>query len=365
MSRFLAISVLLVCSVSVLAQTKDRKAIVLRHNIVLTKVDSLSSIILGNGKFAFSTDVTGLQTFISNYQKGAPLETESEWGWHHFMNAEEYQKGETSEAYHSGGPHVDYGVQGDLDELNDNPFNLFHQNSHPLQLGNLGFEITKKDGTLATLSDVQNIYQELNLWTGKLRSHFTIEEVPVEVATYCSGTDDAIGIKVHSPLVTEGRLKIKLVFSYPSNQWNVEETTNYENEDKHQSKVLMSHDNGAVAVHQIDTTKYYVGFKWEGSGFIEQKKPHYFLIAPDTRSDLFDLTAKFTSKKDLGFLPTFIDVKTSSEVLWKNFWNNNRAITSSEHSDTKKIEAEKTVVLSQYLIKSTGALKRTGVTGLR
>lgn len=352
MLRFLAINLLLVCSVSALSQTKDSKALVLRHNIVLTKADSLSSIVLGNGRFAFSIDVTGLQTFISNYQKGAPLETESEWGSHHVVNAEEYQKAEALDAYHSNKPDVDYGVQWDSNERS--AFNLFNQNSHTLPLGNLGFEITKKDGTLATLADVQNVYQELNLWTGKLRSHFTIEGVPVEVATYCSGTEDAIGVKVRSSLITEGRLKIKLIFSYPSNQWR-DEGMNYA-EDSHQSKVLMSHDNGAVAVNQLDTTKYYVGFKWEGNGFIEQKKPHYFLIAPDTRSDLFDLTAKFTSKKDLAFLPTFIEVRTSSESFWKSFWNTNRAINFQENTDQKKFEAEKRIVLSQYLIKSTGAL---------
>jgi hypothetical protein len=363
MSRFLAICFLLACAVSGLSQTADRKAVVLRHNIVVTKADSLSSIVLGNGGFVFTTDVTGLQTFPMSYQKGAPLETESDWGWHSFIDAAEYQNGETSMVSHSDGP-VGYSAQVESAERNKNAFNLFHQNSQLLQLGNLGFEITKKDGTLATLSDVKSVYQELNLWTGKLRSHFTVEDVPVEVATYCSGTEDAIGVKVRSSLVSEGRLKIKLLFPYPASQSNDEER-NDANEDKHQSKILMSHDNGAVAVHQLDTTKYYIGFNWEANGFIEQKKPHYFLIAPDTRSDLFQLTAKFTSKKDLGFLPTFIDIRTSSEVLWKNFWNTNKAIASSERTDWKKNDAERRTVLSQYLIKSTGTLKKTGMTSLR
>lgn len=317
MSRFFAISFFLLSFLSVRSQKINRKVLVLRHNIILTKADSLSSITLGNGRFAFTTDITGLQTFPLNYQKGVPLGTQSQWGQHRF---------------------------------------IISQNLQPFHLGNLGFEITKKDGTPATLSDVQTIYQELNLWTGKLRSHFTIEGIPVEVATYCSGTDDAIGVKVRSPLIKDGRLKLRVVFPYTTGKW-AHDGTNYTNEDKHESKILMSHENGAVIFHQIDTIKYYVGFKWEANGFVEQKNLHYFLIAPDAKTDLFQLTAKFTLKKDLGFLPSFIDVRTSSENLWKRFWSASTFI-SSGGTGKKTNEQERKTVLSKYLLKTHEHLQK-------
>lgn len=62
----------------------DRFALVNRHNIQITDFDSLNSISVGNGKFAFTVDATGLQTFPLIYDNGVCLGTQSEWGWHSF-----------------------------------------------------------------------------------------------------------------------------------------------------------------------------------------------------------------------------------------------------------------------------------------
>ena len=60
----------------------DRKAVVTRHNPVVTAVDLNSPLQIGNGEFAFTADVTGLQTFGDNYDRGMQLGTMSQWGWH-------------------------------------------------------------------------------------------------------------------------------------------------------------------------------------------------------------------------------------------------------------------------------------------
>jgi len=60
----------------------DRKALVERNNVQIEKFDSLASLSVGNGEFAFTTDITGLQTFYQDYQDGVPLGTMSNWGWH-------------------------------------------------------------------------------------------------------------------------------------------------------------------------------------------------------------------------------------------------------------------------------------------
>ena len=64
----------------------DRKTVVRRHNPHVTSMDTLSSLTVGNGSFAFTVDGTGLQTFPEEYSRGVPLGTMSDWGWHSSPN---------------------------------------------------------------------------------------------------------------------------------------------------------------------------------------------------------------------------------------------------------------------------------------
>ena len=69
----------------------DRRALVTRHNITLSRIDPTSPLMVGNGNFAFTADITGLQTFPEQYSPLAPLLTESQWGWHSFPNPAHYR----------------------------------------------------------------------------------------------------------------------------------------------------------------------------------------------------------------------------------------------------------------------------------
>jgi len=80
---------------AITAQPINRKALVERHTVVNQKFDSLSSLSLGNGGFAFTVDITGLQTFPLQYKNGISLGTQSDWGWHSFMNTNGYNREES------------------------------------------------------------------------------------------------------------------------------------------------------------------------------------------------------------------------------------------------------------------------------
>lgn len=69
----------------------DREALVARNNPQVSSFDSLASLSVGNGEFAFTVDATGLQTFPLVYKKGVPLGTQSQWGWHSFGNPNKYK----------------------------------------------------------------------------------------------------------------------------------------------------------------------------------------------------------------------------------------------------------------------------------
>ena len=51
----------------------DRKALVMRHNVTQTHIDKLSPLSVGNGRFCYTADITGMQTFPELYREGIPF----------------------------------------------------------------------------------------------------------------------------------------------------------------------------------------------------------------------------------------------------------------------------------------------------
>ena len=186
----------------------DRQKVVKRHNVQLTSADTMASLTVGNGRFAFTADVTGLQTFPEAYKNGIPLGTQAEWGWHSFPNVMGLKREESLQEYDFNGRKITYLVQRKSPERSKAASNYFRENPHRLQLGNLGFVLLKKDGTEAGLKDITNIQQELELWNGTIHSVFMVENEKVEVWTNAHGEHDAIGVKVVSPLLDQGRLQV-------------------------------------------------------------------------------------------------------------------------------------------------------------
>ena len=83
----------------------DREALVTRNNPHVTTPDTLSSLSVGNGEFAYTVDITGLQTFPEDYKKGVPLGTQSQWGWHSFPNPENFKPEDVLKEYDFGHGH--------------------------------------------------------------------------------------------------------------------------------------------------------------------------------------------------------------------------------------------------------------------
>jgi protein-glucosylgalactosylhydroxylysine glucosidase len=328
----------------------DRKSLVERHTVMINQFDSLASLSVGNGGFAFTVDVTGLQSFPDAYARGVPLGTESDWGWHSFPNVHHYQFKDALKTYQLNGRAVKYAVEWNHGpEKNKATANYFRQNPHRLQLGNIGFEIVKKDGSLASIQDIKNIRQTLNMWTGEIHSTFQVENIPVDVITYCHQQLDDISIKVKSILLKQGRLKIRIRLPYPTGGW-ADMGNNWNDENKHQSLIINKTNNSAIIEHKLDSTNYFINIKWKGNAVLKKKMAHYFLIEPNADS-IFELSCLFTKKKSIASPPSFSATENNSIKQWRLFWQTGGAIDFSGSTDRRAFELERRIILSRYLTK--------------
>ena len=172
----------------------DRKSLVTRHNPIVTKLDPLSPLSIGNGEFAFTAGVTGLQTFTSEYENSMPLCTMSQWGWHTTpLPAGLDPKDLRLTQYDTHGRSVGYHTSSDGQaEL----FNWLRQNPHRLNLGQVGLYLLQ-GGAPASISDVSEINQKLDLWSGILESKFKFDGAPIATSRYMSSSRSIVAISGH------------------------------------------------------------------------------------------------------------------------------------------------------------------------
>jgi hypothetical protein len=328
-------------------QKINRQQLVGRHKVVVKRTDSLASLSVGNGAFAFTVDVTGLQTFPDYYKTGVPLGTQSEWGWHSFPNTGNHQFESTLKDYELNGRSVSYSVQRNEPGKEREASNYFRENLHRLQLGNIGFDILKKDGTAFAVSDLKNIQQELDLWKGEIRSRFTVDGVLVDVLTYAHPDKDNIAVKVNSPLLKEGRLRIRIRFPYPLRAFS--DMGTFYQEAGHATAITQSKPQSATISHQLDTTEYFVNMAWSEAAAITAKGNHEFALVPGNSSGEFRFSALFTDLDTKETAPGFDQTSAASTQAWKGFWESGAAVDFSGSKDKRAFELERRVVLSQYL----------------
>lgn len=348
-SSFLLSVTLSLSAFVVQSQGINREAVVKRHNVKVHKIDSLSSLTVGNGNFAFTVDATGMQSFPEAYAKGVPLGTQSAWGWHSFPNTENLNVKDALKTYELEGRKISYTVQVKEPELGRKTVDYFRVNPHRLQLGNIGLEIKKKDGSLATAKDIQNIHQELNLWTGDVISSFTVEEIPVKVRTVAHQEKDVVSFFIESPLLTSKRIAIRIRFPYPNGQFK-DVGDNFKSDEKH-SSVLTSAAGNALIKRSLDTTNYYVNISWSSSAAVKKKAEHYYILQPSVSRKLFECSFSFSEKKPAASYVDFFKSTRSSVNGWNKFWLSGGAVDFSATKDARAFELERRVVLSQYLTK--------------
>ncbi|MBE1440793.1 glycoside hydrolase family 65 [Paenibacillus sp. OAS669] len=323
----------------------NRRQIVERHHPELNKLDPLSPFSVGNSEFAFSSDITGLQTFPDQYE--VPLGTQSNWGWHYTGGRHRFtEKDAEHQMFDTYGRLVGYPMKpGEKAEA----YHWLRQNPHRLQLGRISFRFLLESGEEATASDLTNIRQRLNLWTGVLTSEYDVQGVPVRVTTACHGEADTVGVRVESPLISQGRLQMFMRFPAPDmvhTAWAKAVFPDWDHDDRHRTELLQQEACRALLERTMDEDRYEVGWEWT-QGRLERTGPHEVTLVPEVQGELFEFSVSFAPEA-----PRTASVDSiihASERRWEDFWMSGAAIDFAGSSDPRAFELERRVVLSQFL----------------
>jgi len=323
----------------------DRFALINRHNVILHEADALAPMTVGNGDFAYTADVTGMQSLGEYYyQNGIPLETLSTWAWHSFPNPNGYQLEETMKESDFHGRKIKYA------SIENSPAaQYFRMNPHPIALGQISL-IGEKDQPL-DIAMIKQINQKLDIWKGVITSNYIIDGQPVTVETVCHPELSLIAFKIKSPLLKSGKLKpaFRFPYSYDLSSKN-KPPLDWSKPDRHQSEIIKQEESGIVLKRTIDTSLYYVNIHWKGIAVWEKKGAHEFCLNA-TNSDSLLLVCEYTPELKVNKLPSFDETKLASELSWKDFWTKGGAVDLSGSTDKRAPELERRIILSQYLVK--------------
>ena len=334
MKKFIAF-VLCVCACCGVWAKIDRKALVERHNVTITESMKDSPAQVGNGNFSFNVDISGMQSFgISNF----PIH--AHWGWHSVPPPEDPEN-------FGGAVWKDFGGKERRYMNLPNPeqpelSSWLASNPHKLNFGRVGIEFKKADGSVVDLPDLQNAVQKLDLYRGVIESKYDIEGVPVKVTTTCHPEFDMFAVKIESPLVKEGRVKIF---------WNVTDLGKGKT-----AEITESSDNGATVANILDGTKYFMNVAWNTPAKFYPINPNGNGFYLEPQSGTLEFVCEYSpDSADSKKLPSFKKTLAASAKMWKNFWKSGAAVDFSGSTDPRANELERRVVLSQYLMRATEA----------
>lgn len=330
-------AIVLCSSVNALSASIDREALVRRNNPHVVKIDTLSSLTVGNGEFAYTVDVTGLQTFPELYRNGVPLGTQSQWGWHSFPNPDGLRHEETLKSYDFGHGHPElYSTQLKEPARGKDACDWYRVNPHRLHLGVIGFDGVEK-------SQVSDIDQTLDMWSGIVSSDFKVDGKPVSVKTSCHPDRDMISAEIASTQ----RLPVTFRMPYPTGA-HADDACDWIRDSLHVTEVVRADAHSVLLRHTLDDTSYYINVSWSGDVTPEVKGRNEWVLRP--ACDSWSFTAEFTPAETAPATMTAAEVRKESAGYWDYFWRSGGVVDFSHCTDPRARELERRVVLSQYLL---------------
>ena len=331
----------------------DREAVLFRNSPIITEADPLTSLTVGNGHFATTVDVTGLQSYVDDYKNGIPLNAMSDWGWHSFPNKENLKEEESQKAYDFGHGHPEvYAIE--YKKAEDGRHKLateyFRVNPHRLNLGAVGLDLKDANGNAIALSKLTDINQKLNLWQGEITSSYKAGGEKVNVVTIGLPNRDAVAYRISTPLLKKGQASVSIRLPYPTGK-HADDASDWSNDALHTSRIINSSDHIVTLMHNIDTTTYYIYIRWEGDAQFKEVKAHTYQLITDADVLSFEVEYCPVRRSIDSAIEAFRfdQAQKTTQKFWHKFWTETAFVDFSQCTDPRAKELERRVVLSQYL----------------
>lgn len=333
----------------------DRFDLISRHNPVLEKIEYKSPISVGNGEFAFTADITGLQTLYDEYCSNlTPLCTMSQWGWHTTPVSKDKYAYTYDDLVLTEYDYADRKVLYAVKQQpgNEDVYFWLRKNPHKFNLGRLSFIY---NGERVKPEDISDIKQTLYLYEGILESNFSLHGVPCRVRTYCHYKMDSLAVEVESEMLKEGLLSVRLKFPYGSPDITA---SDWDNITGHESNVIYNNEGSICIERKMDKTVYYAVLKTEADTSFMQKTDHDFRIEKKHKDKLY-FTLTFIQEKDydkfasgrFADIPDIKQVFESSTEGWKSFWETGGIVKLHNSKDPRAFELERRIILSMYQLR--------------
>ncbi len=337
----------------------NRKELVERFSPVLNAVDTASPLTVGNGEFAFTADVTGLQSLYDIYKKECPLCTLSQWGWHTIPVSEERYAYTLDDfifsEYTCNGRTVRYPRKGGPKPV----YEWLRQNPHKFNLARIGF--VGQDGELRA-EELSDICQTLNMYEGILDSRFTYHGQVCHVRTCCDSASDTLAVTVESSLLTDQELKVQIAFPYGS---PLISGSDWKNPKRHQTEAVEASDDSLLLKRTLDRDQYYVRINCGPDCTVDPVTPDTHVLAISTHTGSLSFSVSFAKEK-IEKARGCQGVFDRSRSYWEKFWEEGGFVKFTSDTDPRAEELQRRVLLSLYLmaINSSGSMppQETGLT---
>lgn len=342
----------------------DRSALLQRNSPVVTHFDPLQSLTVGNGSFAFTVDITGLQTFPERYADGVPLGTMTDWGWHAFENKEGHTFTQTLVTNDFGRGHEE--IYSSQTSQNKPAADWFRMNPHRLHLGTVGLALPEP----VSMEAFSDIHQRLDLENGQITSSFCLSGEPITVQTCAHPSIDQIAVRI----AAQRPKPIVLRMPYPTGEHTDDACCWTNDTTLHRTiclQVSAAEGEGDIQCLQVihafaeQDYSYHLYFCWDreqyGPVSVEQCGADSVIITPQTAD--FSFTCRWAPACEneynhmwtvpaeaLSATGSFSATATAAKQYWNDFWQKGGMVDFSECKAPEAKELERRVVLSQYLL---------------